>query len=48
MADSIALGYNHLRENDLVRRGIGRKFQTPTVFTSLTVAQNIEVMLGLL
>jgi urea transport system ATP-binding protein len=36
----------HLRENDLVRRGIGRKFQTPTVFTSLTVAQNIEVMLG--
>jgi urea transport system ATP-binding protein len=33
-------------EHSLVRRGIGRKFQTPTVFASLTVAQNIEVMLG--
>jgi urea transport system ATP-binding protein len=36
-----------LGEHALVRRGIGRKFQTPTVFPSLTVAQNIEVMLGL-
>jgi urea transport system ATP-binding protein len=35
-----------LSEHRLVRRGIGRKFQTPTVFSSLTVAQNIEVMLG--
>lgn len=33
-------------EHALVRRGIGRKFQTPAVFPSLTVAQNIEVPLG--
>jgi urea transport system ATP-binding protein len=30
----------------LVRRGIGRKFQAPTVFPSLPVRQNIEVALG--
>jgi urea transport system ATP-binding protein len=36
----------HMREHTLARRGIGRKFQTPTVFPSLTVYQNIEVMLG--
>jgi urea transport system ATP-binding protein len=33
-------------EHMLVQRGISRKFQTPTVFPSLTVQQNIEVMLG--
>jgi urea transport system ATP-binding protein len=33
-------------EHVLVRRGIGRKFQTPTVFASLSVAQNIETALG--
>jgi urea transport system ATP-binding protein len=31
------------KEHDLVRMGIGRKFQTPTVFPSLTVYQNLEV-----
>jgi len=30
----------------LVRHGIGRKFQTPTIFPSLSVAHNIEVALG--
>lgn len=33
-------------EHELVRMGIGRKFQTPTVFRSLTVSQNLEVALG--
>src|SRR6266545_4819443 len=31
------------REHELVRMGIGRKFQTPTVFRSLTVYENMEV-----
>jgi urea transport system ATP-binding protein len=34
------------QEHDLVRLGVGRKFQTPTVFTSLTVYQNLEVAVG--
>lgn len=34
------------QEHDLVRLGIGRKFQTPSVFTSLTVYQNLEVSIG--
>ena len=34
------------QEHDLVRLGIGRKFQTPTVFSSLTVYQNLEVAIG--
>jgi urea transport system ATP-binding protein len=33
-------------EHRLVQRGIGRKFQTPTIFASLNVAQNVEVALG--
>jgi urea transport system ATP-binding protein len=33
-------------EHDRARLGIGRKFQTPTVFPSLTVAQNLDVTLG--
>ena len=33
-------------EHVLVRRGIGRKFQTPAIFPSLTVAQNVEAALG--
>src|SRR5215212_5965127 len=33
-------------EHRLVQRGIGRKFQTPAIFPSLSVAQNIEVALG--
>ena len=34
-----------LRENDIVRAGIGRKFQKPTVFEQLTVFQNLELAL---
>ena len=34
------------QEHDLVRLGIGRKFQTPTIFGSLTVYQNLEVAIG--
>jgi urea transport system ATP-binding protein len=33
-------------EHTLVRRGISRKFQTPAIFASLSVAQNIEAALG--
>ncbi len=32
-----------LREHEIVRRGIGRKFQTPTVYESLTVFENLEM-----
>lgn len=30
----------------LVREGIGRKFQTPTIFSSLTVYENLEAAIG--
>jgi urea transport system ATP-binding protein len=30
----------------LVREGIGRKFQTPTIFGSLSVCQNLEAAIG--
>jgi urea transport system ATP-binding protein len=33
-------------EDALVRAGIGRKFQTPAVYPSLTVAENVEVAIG--
>jgi urea transport system ATP-binding protein len=33
-------------EHRLVQSGIGRKFQTPTVFGSLTVRQNLEAAIG--
>src|SRR5438874_638538 len=41
-------GYNLAgwQEHDIARRGIGRKFQTPTVFPSLTVQQNMEIAVG--
>lgn len=32
-------------ESAIAHRGVGRKFQTPTVFDSLTVGQNMELML---
>ena len=32
-----------LREDQIVRLGIGRKFQTPSVFASLTCFENVEV-----
>jgi urea transport system ATP-binding protein len=31
------------KEHTIVRRGIGRSFQTPTVFDSLTVAENLDL-----
>ena len=34
------------QEHQLVKLGIGRKFQTPSIFGSLTVYQNLEVALG--
>ncbi len=35
-----------LQEHELVRLGIGRKFQTPSVYSSLTCIENVEVALG--
>jgi urea transport system ATP-binding protein len=34
------------QEHSLVRMGIGRKFQTPTVYKSLTCLEHLEVSLG--
>ena len=34
------------QEDDLVRKGIGRKFQTPAVYGSLSCFENLEVALG--
>jgi urea transport system ATP-binding protein len=34
------------QEHEIARMGIGRKFQTPTIFPSLTVWQNMEVVAG--
>jgi urea transport system ATP-binding protein len=34
-----------LRENEIAALGIGRKFQTPSVFTNLTVRDNVELSL---
>jgi len=34
------------QEHDIAQRGIGRKFQTPTVFPSLSVVQNLEIAVG--
>lgn len=36
---------SRLQETEIVRRGIGRKFQTPTVFDSLTTFENMELAL---
>ncbi|HEY0581118.1 MAG TPA: urea ABC transporter ATP-binding protein UrtD [Chloroflexota bacterium] len=35
-----------LESHDLARRGMGRKFQTPAIFPSLTVRENLEVAGG--
>jgi urea transport system ATP-binding protein len=32
-----------LREHEIVRRGIGRKFQTPSIYEDLTVFENLEI-----
>ncbi len=34
---------SHLGEHEIVRLGVGRKFQTPSVFPSLTVEENLEL-----
>ncbi|MBI1298406.1 urea ABC transporter ATP-binding protein UrtD [bacterium] len=36
----------HTAEHTLVQKGIGRKFQTPTAFSSLTVYENLEAAIG--
>jgi urea transport system ATP-binding protein len=35
----------HMPDVEIARRGVGRKFQTPTVFDSLTVYENMELAL---
>ncbi len=35
----------HAKDTEISRRGVGRKFQTPTVFDSLTVYENMELAL---
>src|SRR5439155_256950 len=35
----------HVSENEISAMGVGRKFQTPTVFDSLTVFENMELAL---
>jgi len=35
----------YLKDTDISRLGVGRKFQTPTIFDSLTVYQNMELAL---
>src|SRR6201996_7053249 len=32
-----------LKENQIVQTGVGRKFQTPSVFEDLTVFENLEI-----
>jgi urea transport system ATP-binding protein len=32
-----------LKEHDIVKRGIGRKFQTPSIYEDLTVFENLEI-----
>src|SRR5215813_8974418 len=39
--DGIAL--QELEEHEIARAGVGRKFQVPSVFRDLTVAENLEV-----
>ncbi len=43
---SRAIDVTRLQKHELVRLGIGRKFQTPSVYRSLTCFENIEVALG--
>ena len=33
----------HMREYEIVRAGIGRKFQTPSIYEDLTVFENLEI-----
>ena len=41
-----AVDVTRCQKHELVRLGIGRKFQTPSVYRSLTCFENIEVALG--
>ena len=34
------------RENEIAALGVGRKFQTPSIFANLTVRENLELSLG--
>ena len=34
------------RENEIAGLGVGRKFQTPSIFANLTVRENLELALG--
>jgi urea transport system ATP-binding protein len=33
----------NLKEHTIVRRGVGRKFQTPSIYDDLTVLENLEI-----
>lgn len=41
----INIDLTKMRESDIVNEGIGRKFQAPSVFQSLTVWENMEISL---
>lgn len=48
-AGSIRVGGQELRgkrEHQIVRLGVGRTFQTPTIFEQLTVAENLDLAAG--
>lgn len=38
-----ALELTKMREHDIVRAGVGRKFQTPSIYENLTVFENLEM-----
>ena len=45
MNKTISVNLTKLKEAEIVEEGIGRKFQAPSVFTSLTVWENMEISL---
>ena len=40
------INVGRVSEHQLVREGLGRKFQTPTIFSSLSVYDNLEAAIG--
>ena len=36
-------GAHRLKEHEIVRAGVGRKFQTPSIYEDLTVFENLEI-----
>ena len=32
-----------MKENEIVQAGVGRKFQTPSIYEDLTVFENLEI-----